>query len=145
MPCPKKAKAKKKKKNKQTNQTNKKEHILKSWEFSFYLETYRGLEPGRQPLRKWETVPKTLRGGQPICRYGERVPASSSHLGRRSLLVTKHSYLLMILVLFEVCEDARNWVHKIFSETIWGPVLLVFPEHRVLFLLFICAINSYLG
>ena len=35
---------------------------------------------------------------------------------------------------FVIMERARNWVHKIFSWkylSIWGPVLQVFPGHRV--------------
>ena len=55
--------------------------------------------------------------------------------------------LLVVLVLFWIWEDTRNWAHKIFSWkylTIWRPVVPVFPRAQSASFL-ISTLNSFQG
>ena len=57
------------------------------------------------------------RGSQYVCDFRIGWVQSSTHLaGRLLLFIREQTSELMVLVLFQVWEDAGNWVHKIFTQ-----------------------------
>ena len=94
-----------------------KELIASNINGKFHLNQSEGDNQGDSLLESSEDSSEEGRGGQYVCDFRIRWVQSSTHLSGRLLLFTwKQTSELMVLVLFQVWEDAGNWGHKIFTR-----------------------------
>lgn len=95
----------------------------------------------RQSCRNLQLFQRGKGDGQGICDFGKGVCA---HIFETDCHSKGIDTSVNGLSPFQVWETARNWVHKVFLKiSIQEPVLPVFPEHKILILVF--ALNSFQG